>query len=124
MAAAGALAGMRKVLAIIVLGIPPLLLIRWDSRHGNSVPHWLLLAICAPLVIALLVAELSAQDEVGDARQAIGNWLLFLMGLFGMGIGMAGFALRQESTLFGLFGWLFPVGAIMAIFALVSGLRD
>lgn len=117
---------MRRILAIILLGIPPLLLIRWDSRHGNAVPNWLMLTVCAPLIIAVLAAEFSGKDEVSDAGRAIGNWLLFLLGLFGMGIGMVSFALRHESTwlgLFGVFGWALPLGALMTIAAVARALR-
>jgi len=34
---------MRKLVLWIVLGLPPLLLLHWDERHGAHVPKWLLL---------------------------------------------------------------------------------
>jgi hypothetical protein len=114
---------MRKVLAIILLAIPPLLLMRWENHPGRHVPKWLMLAVCVPLVIALLVAEFSAEDEFSDTGRAIGNWLLLLMGLFGMGIGMVGFALRHQPTVLALFAWAFPLGALMTIVAMVRALR-
>ncbi len=115
---------MRRIITIILLGIPPLLLMRWDGHHGHSVPKWLMWTVCAPLVIALLVAEFSGEDEVGHTGRAIGNWLLFLMGLAAMGFGIVGFALRQESAVFLAFAWMFPLGAVMTIAAVIRALRD
>ena len=115
---------MRRILAIILLGIPPLLLMRWENHPGRHVPKWLMLTVCAPLVVALLVAELSNEDEASNTGRAIGNWLLFLMGLFAMGVGMLGFALRHEQTVLALCGWVFPVGALMTVFAVIRLSRD
>ena len=124
MAEAGSLAGMRRVVTIILLGIPPLLLMRWDGHHGHQVSKWLLLAVCAPLAIALLIWE---DDDVSDTGRAIGNWLLFVMGLFAMGMGLFGFALRQEEGwggLLGLLAWVFALGVLMTVAAVVRALRD
>ena len=117
---------MRKIFTLIALAVPPLWLIRFDSRHANAVPTWLMLAACAPLVIAVLVTRFSEQeDEVSDTGRAIGNGLLFLMGLLGMGMGLVGYVMRHEQSLLALLpGWMAPVGALMAVIAVARGLRD
>lgn len=107
---------------MVVLGLAPLLLMHWDDRHGHHVPKWLLLLSAAPLVIALMLND---GDE--EAPGPLANFLLFVMGLFGVGMGVMGFALRDAPVLYGLGGFfigMVPVGLIMAIAALVRGLRD
>ncbi|MGM9482267.1 hypothetical protein ACS5PN_13845 [Roseateles sp. NT4] len=112
---------LRRIITIILLGIPPPLLMRWDGHHGHHVPKWLMAAVCAPLAIALLIWE---DDDVSDTGRAIGNWVLFLMGMFALGIGIFGFAMRHESAVFLALAWMFPVGAVMTIAAVVRALRD
>jgi hypothetical protein len=111
----------RKLILWIVLGLPPLLLLRWDEKHGHQVPSWLLLLSAAPLIIA---AWLSDNDEEPGP---IANFLLFALGLFGIFMGIMGFALRDSTALNGmgpLLVWCAPVGLVMVLVAVIRGLRD
>lgn len=120
MAAPRALSGMRRVLMWLLLGAPPLLLLHWDERHGHHLPKWVFLVAAAPLAIASLMS-----DE--EAPGPIGNFLLFVVGLAGIGIGLVGFVLRGSPALYGLGGtlaWAAPVGVVMMIAAVMRGSRD
>ena len=118
MAAPRALNRMRRVLMWILLGAPPLLLLYWDERHGHHLPKWVFLIAAAPLMIAHLMSD--DEDEPGP----FGNFLLFMLGLAGIGTGLVGFMLRDSPTLYGLGGtlaWAAPVGVVMVIAALLRG---
>jgi hypothetical protein len=111
----------RKIVLIIVLGLPPLLLMHWNERHHSHAPKWLLLLSAAPLAIALML------NDDGEEPGPVGNFLLFVLGLFGIGVGLMGFALRDAPVLYGMgrmFIWMVPIGLIMAIVAVIRGLRD
>lgn len=96
--------------------MPPLLLLHWSERHGNSVPKWLLMLSAAPLFIGAFLND-EDEDSRSSASRAVGNFLLLVMGLAGMAFGIVGFALRDTPSLLGLFAWVFPVGLIVTIFA-------
>lgn len=108
---------MRRVLMWILLGAPPLLLLRWDDNHGHQLPKWVFLLAAAPLAIASLMSD---EEEPGP----IANFLLFVMGLGAIGIGLVGFVLRDSAALYGLGGtlaWAAPVGLIMVIASVMRG---
>lgn len=112
---------MRKLVLWIVLGMPPLLLLHWDERHGHVVPKWLLLLSAAPLFIAAWL------NDDSEAPGPITNLLLFLMGFFGIFMGIMGFALRDAPALYGMgpmLVWCAPVGLVMVLVAVIRGLRD
>lgn len=110
---------LRKVLLWVLLGLPPLLLLHWNERHGHPLPTWVLLLSAAPLLIALLLND---DDQPGP----LGNFLLFLMGLAGVGVGLVAFAAKDAAVLYGLGGplaWAAPVGLVMMVAAVMRG-RD
>jgi len=79
-------------------------------------------AVAAPPAVAAWL-----NDDDDEAPGPVGNFLLLLMGLFGVGMGILGFALGEAPVLYGMgrtFIWMLPIGLIMAIVAVVRGLRD
>jgi len=110
---------MRRIITIILLGIPPLLLMYWDDRHGHHAPKWLLLLSAAPLAIALWL-----YDDDDEKPGSFANFMLLLLGLCGMAMGIVCFALKELSPLYGVFAWSFFLGLAMVAAAVVRGLRS
>ncbi len=110
------------MLVWLLLGLPPLLLLRWADQPGHDVPKWLLLLSAAPLFVGAFLTD-DSEDSRSRTSRAVGNFLLLVMGLAGMAFGVVGFALKDTPSLLGLFAWMFPVGVIATVAAVVRGLR-
>ena len=98
---------MKQCLILVALTLPI-----WIADRLGA-PKWGLMLASLPFF--LMAASMGDPDETmfGEASETIGGWLLVLVGMGCALAGWIGWSLRATSSLFGLLGWMLPVGLVV-----------
>jgi hypothetical protein len=109
---------MIRLLLLLVLAIPPWLAVKFGA------PKWVTgLSIAPFFLLAMNMGDDPEEHMFGEASEGIGKWLLLFVGLGGVVIGLAAWALRGTSSLLSLIWWVGPIALIVVIIGIVRLVR-